>query len=173
MKRQFLGDSYDAVKRMWHEILLVWAPLYTEPRFIPLELRQGFTKLTRIPVLTEDHPQSYSILNDPDTGIRLPAKQNQKVGRAHVTIAFIADQLRTKGPRCVITFDQSVYRNHKLKPKDQRTAKMLRLAEEGFPSFYYSSHAPSLFAARDAESLEKLKKSLTSAGVPKERFEDL
>jgi hypothetical protein len=35
MKSQFLGDSYDAVKRMWHEMLADWAPLYAEPRFLP------------------------------------------------------------------------------------------------------------------------------------------
>ena len=40
MKRQFLGDSYDAVKRLWHEAFSDWAPLPAEPRFIPEGIRQ-------------------------------------------------------------------------------------------------------------------------------------
>ena len=27
MKRQYVGDSYDAVKRQWHVVLSTWAPL--------------------------------------------------------------------------------------------------------------------------------------------------
>ena len=34
MKRDYLGDSYDAVKRLWQQALSGWAPLYAEPRFI-------------------------------------------------------------------------------------------------------------------------------------------
>ena|ERR1700733_3990738 len=171
MKREFLGDSYDAVKRMWQQMLSIWAPLYAEPRFVPQELRQDFIKLTGIPMLSDARPDFYSILNDPDTGVRLPNEQNQKMGRTHVTVAFIANQLRTERSRCVITFDQTVHRKHDLKLKDQLNAKVLRLAEEGFPSFYYLSHAPFLFAAPDAEALKELKKILTGAGIPKERLE--
>jgi hypothetical protein len=39
MRREFLGDSYDAVKRMWRDILVEWAPLYAEPRYIQADLR--------------------------------------------------------------------------------------------------------------------------------------
>ena len=31
----FLGDFYDAVKRLWQEAFSEWAPLLAEPRFIP------------------------------------------------------------------------------------------------------------------------------------------
>lgn len=174
MKGEFLGDSYDAVKRMWREMLADWAPLYAEPRFFPKkdEFRQKFTRLTGIQMLTGNPPSAYSILNDPDTGIKLPGKQNQKVGGAHVTIAFIADQLRTKGARCVITFDQSVHRSHSLSPEDQRNAKMRRLAEDGFQSFYYSSHAPFLFAVANKEALEEVRMLLVNAGIPSDRLEN-
>jgi len=81
MKREYLGDTYDAVKRFWQELLVDWAPLQAEPRFFPRDLRQEFTQLTKIPMLTDDFPETYSILNDPDTGIRLPGEQNQAEGR--------------------------------------------------------------------------------------------
>ena len=51
MERRFLGDSYDAVKRLWSDLLSGWAPLYAEPRFVPRELRDDFTTFTRIPML--------------------------------------------------------------------------------------------------------------------------
>jgi len=38
MQREFLGDSYDAVKRLWGDALLSWAPVYAEPIFIPADL---------------------------------------------------------------------------------------------------------------------------------------
>jgi len=158
MKREFLGDSYDAVKRMWCEVLAPWAPLYAELQFFPDEqLRRDFTKLTGIQMLTDKPKGNYSILNDPDTGIIMPGAQNPKVTSAHVTIDFIASQLPTKkGCRCVITFDQSDYRNSGQSREEQRRAKMCRLADEGLRCFYYVSHAPFLFAASDAEAMEEL-----------------
>lgn len=173
MKRDFLGDSYDAVKRMWSEMLTPWAPLFAEPRFFHDDetLRQRFVKLTRIQMLTDEPQGAYSILNDPDTGIRLPSEQNQAEGLTHIAINTIIDQLRMPGVRCVITFDQSHYRNHGQSREEQRQAKMRPLVAKGFSCFYYVSHAPFLFAARDSETLEELQKILTSAGIPEERLE--
>ncbi len=136
MNRVYLGDSYDAVKRMWQELLVAWAPLYAEPLFLPDDLRQDFTRLTRIPMLPDQPPDPYSILNDPDTGIKSPSAQNQKVSRKHVPIQYIVHQLR-KGAQCVITFDQSVYRTSKLNRDKQLKEKMRQLNENDFYSFYY------------------------------------
>ena len=49
MKREYLGDLYEAVKRFWQELLVDWAPLQAEPRFFSRDLRQEFTQLTKIP----------------------------------------------------------------------------------------------------------------------------
>lgn len=87
MKRQFLGDSYDAVKRLWQETLVEWAPLLAESRFIPEDIRSDFTAFTRIPVISNNRPPIYSILNDPDTGIRLPDRQNQREGLGHINLS--------------------------------------------------------------------------------------
>src|SRR5437660_705569 len=107
MHCKHLGDSYDAVKRMWRELLASWAPLYAEPRFFGDDgLRKDFTRLTGIQMLNERREGIYSVLNDPDTGIRLPKKTNQTERRSHVAIERIIAQLRTDGVRCVVTFDQ-------------------------------------------------------------------
>ena len=94
MKRQYLGDSYDAVKRLWQEVLAEWAPLHAEPRFIPEDIQNEFTAFTRIPILNECRPMSYAILNDPDTGIRIPNRPNQSEGRSHIALSTIREQLR-------------------------------------------------------------------------------
>ncbi|OPY85529.1 MAG: hypothetical protein A4E72_01922 [Syntrophus sp. PtaU1.Bin208] len=173
MRREFLGDSYDAVKRMWQDILAPWAPLYAEPRFIPAELRSEFTLLTRIPMLLETPPDDvFSILNDPDTGIRLPAQGNQSEGRTHISINSIADQLRI-GAVCVVTFDQSDYRNNGMKRNEQRRAKMIALAQKGLYSFYYVSHAPFLFTVSDQYKLSKVRELIKNAGIPKNRLENI
>ena len=167
-----LGDSYDAVKRTWQELLVNWAPLHAERRFVPDDLQKDFTKLTRIPMLPNHSPTSYSILNDPDTGIRLPGERNQSEGRKHIRMKKIAAQLRN-GSQCVVTFDQSTYRHSKLKRKEQLQAKMRWLANQGLHSFYYVSHAPFLFAFPDADALQRVYCILKNAGIPQNRIEKL
>ena len=174
MERAFLGDSYDAVKRMWQELLDDCAPLYAEPQFIPEELRHDFKKLTKIPMLEDQRPSNYSILNDPCTGIRLPDMPNQAEGQKHVSIKTIIRQLKMKnGAKCVVTFDQSIYRGIGMKPGEQRQAKMQKLAENECHSFYYVSHAQFLFAFPDNEALKNGEAILKAAGIPQNRIEKI
>ena len=107
MKKRFLGDSYDAVKRLWQETFSGWAPLLAEPLFIPADIREDFTTLTRIPMLTERRPTEYPIFNDPDTGVRLPDRENQREGSTHISLSTISTQVRNPAVRCVVTFDQN------------------------------------------------------------------
>lgn len=171
MKRAFLGDSYDAVKRMWQEMLGDWAPLYAAPSFIPDNLQQEFTRLTKIPILLELPSHPFAILNDPDTGIRLPGEQNQKEGRSHITIETIVDQLR-HGARCVITFDQSDYRQSNLRLGEQHQKKLHLLARKGCHGFYYVSHAPFLFAIPNTIALGQIQNILKENGLPDNRIEN-
>jgi hypothetical protein len=91
MKRDYLGDSFDAVKR-GSKCSPGFAPLYAEPLFIiPPDLRRDFTQLTGIPMLLDTAPSRYSILNDPDTGIRLPNEVKQTESRTHITLITIRD----------------------------------------------------------------------------------
>ena len=171
MKRDFLGDSYDAVKRLWQQALSGWAPLFGEPRFIPEDLREEFTRLTGIPMLPDLPPNPHAILNDPDTGIRLPDEQNQSESRAHISLSSIRDQLQRPGLRAVITFDQSDYRHSELKRDQQRHAKMRFLADAGLFAFYYVSHAPFLFVFPNTDTRQQLRERLQSFGIPDDRFE--
>ena len=171
MKRDYLGDSYDAVKRLWQQIFADWAPLHAERRFVPEDLHQEFTQLTGIPVLPDTHPAKFSILNDPDVGIRLPGEENQAERRTHISTATIVRQLRWVGVCCVVTFDQSVYRNSGLKQIEQRRAKLRHLETSGVFAFYYVSHAPFLFAFSRREHLEELLGRLLRAGIPENRFQ--
>jgi hypothetical protein len=175
MNREYLGDSYDAVKRLWCSLFSEWAPLYANPDFFPEDenLRQDFTRLTGIQISAKHPPNAFSILNDPDVGIRLPREGNQREGRTHIAIASIVEQLRNTRARCVITFDQSDYRNNELDREQQRQAKMQSLADAGYAGMYYLSHAPFLFAVRDVNSIQELRKMLGNAGIPGERLESL
>ncbi len=172
MRRKYLGDSYDAVKRMWQDMLTDWAALYAEPRFIPEDLRAEFTQLTRIPMLPDKPTGPFSILNDPDTGIRLPGEGNQSEGRSHIAINSIVHQLQN-GARCIVTFDQSVYRNHVMNKEEQHGAKMGSLAEKGVYSFYYVSHAPFLFAVPDSHAFLQIQTILKNTGIPETRLESI
>jgi len=171
MKRQFLGDSYDAVKRLWQEAFSEWAPLLAEPRYIPEDIQDAFTTVTRIPILNSRRPPGYSIFNDPDTGIRLPDRKNQTEGATHVNLATIASQLSIPEVRCVLTFDQSHHRELGFSPADQRDAKANWLRAQGFCAFYYVSHAPFLFAFREDAKMRTARNRLLALGIPEARIE--
>lgn len=170
MRRKYLGDTYDVVKRMWQNIFADWAPLYAEPRFIPEDLRAEFSQMTGIEMLDDKPAKPYCILNDPDIGIRLPGEQNQKENRSHITVTSIVHQLHA-GAQCVITFDQSNYRNHEMDSEEQRKAKMRNLAEKGVHGLYYVSHAPFLFAISDNNAFKQVQSILMDAGIPVSRLE--
>ncbi len=171
MKRKYLGDSYDAVKRLWQETFSEWAPLFAEPLFIPEDIWNDFTTVTCIPLLSEHRPQVYSIFNDPDTGIRLPDRENQKEGVTHISLATIENQLRNPAVRCVITFDQSHHRRSGSTPADQRDAKISWLRRQKLHAFYYVSHAPFLFAFSEPKEMNEAQKLLLNVGIPKTRIE--
>lgn len=172
MKRQYLGDSYDAVKRLWRDLFQEWAPLYADSRFIPDEMREAFTLFTKIPILMEMPRKPFSILNDPDTGIRLPGENNQKEGRTHISISTIATQLKNECVKCVITYDQSYYRHDRGSHLEQRRAKMRELRRLGFQSLYYVSHAPFCFTVQTHQTFVELENILKAAGIPANRLEE-
>lgn len=170
MKRQFLGDSYDAVKRLWQEVFADWAPLLAAPQFIPEDIRNDFTTLTGIPIFNEQHPPVYSIFNDPDTGIRLPDSKNQREGVSHISLITISSQLSNSAIRCVLTFDQSHHREQNRTRADQHNEKVRWLHDRGFHAFYYVSHAPFLFAFSREIDMNSTRDRLLKMGIPKGRI---
>jgi len=168
MHRKYLGDSYDAVKRLWQQVLKPWAPVYAVCRYIPAEMQHDFTRLTGIEMDSNVKSGRYSLLNDPDIGIRLPGQADQSE-RKHITIPTIVEQAHRHHVACVITFDQSNYRAHGAL-SGQRARKLMALSEAGAPSFYYISHAPFLFTFSSMEALSGVRGLLEDAGVPETRL---
>lgn len=173
LNRKYLGDSFDAVKRVWADVLSGWAPLYANPRFIPSDLRSEFTAYTHIPVLSKDHVGNHAVLNDPDTGIYAPSREDQRVSVKHVSLGYIQHQLRNPFVRCVVTFDQSKHRTKKQTASDQRCAKLIWLERRGIPAFFYVSHAPFLFAFANPTDLKHASERFIQAGIPSTRFHRL
>jgi hypothetical protein len=171
VKRQYLGNSYDVVKRLWQEIFAEWAPLYAEPRFIPKDIRNEFTAFTRIPLLNEHRPLLYAILNDPDTGIRLPKRANQSEGKSHVALPTIREQLRNVAVQCVVTFDQATHREAGLNPKSQRNEKLQWLQRESLCVLLCLSR-PILIAFSDFARTDMALGLMEKAGVPVNRIEN-
>ena len=130
MKRDYLGDSYDAVKRLWQKFSWIAHHCTLIHGSFQKAFDGEFTRLTGISMLPDSPQQPYSILNDPDTGIRLPGENNQRESRVHIALPRIRKVQRPR-LRCVITFDQSDYRPSELKRDQQRHSKMRFLAEAG------------------------------------------
>jgi hypothetical protein len=173
VKRDYLGDSYDAVKRFWREVLQEWAPLYADIRYLPEPIRAEFTALTGIPMLQDLRPSFYSILNDPDTGVPQPGTISRGEGSTHTSLSTICNQLRTSGVRCVLTFDQSIVRSRELSKEGQRAKKLDWLKQRGVSGFYYVSHAPFLFAFSGPKHMETAMSLIRGAGMPASRLQKL
>lgn len=170
MLEKYLGDSYDIIKRFWHEALEPIAPLYAHPKFIPAELQARFTTLTLIPIL-DLHPKTFGLLLDPHTGIPLPKEDEIRTSGDYASLPFIVETERELRPLYTVWFDQSYYRKHELDKKGQRAEKMKFLHKEGLSSFYYTPHAPFLFVTREPGVLKSIRDRLLALGIPVIRLE--
>jgi hypothetical protein len=150
------GDSYDLVKRFWHDQLACIPPLCAHPHFVPPPLHVQYTALTRLPILDPMKlPEwPFGLFLDPDTGIPLPEEQFTQ-----------ASLLR---PHYMICFDQSIHRKHKggLNKDQQRETKRDFLRSQGIAPFYYFSHAPFLFMAQEMSTLQNVRNRLIGLGIP-------
>jgi len=173
MREKYLGDSFDIVKRFWAERLASVAPLYAHPRFVPKNLRPAFESMTGMPIAGTHGTsgQQFGLFLDPHTGIPLPSEATQRVSASHAPLAFIAAEMNRLGPLYLICFDQSHKRVSGLSRADQRERKRAALSALDISSFYYVSHAPFLFAARQAEVLDQVRSRLRECGIPCIRFE--
>lgn len=173
MRGIYLGDSYDLVKRFWAESLRQVAPLYAHPRFVPLGIRAQYTSVTSIPVLdTNELPHGlFGVLLDPHTGIPQPSESSTEATASHATLPFITQVNERLRPAYMICFDQSYHRRHEFSRPEQLEKKQEFLRRRGIGSFYYDSHAPFLFMAEEAKTLDAVRSRLISLGVPRERFE--
>lgn len=172
MRDIYLGDSYDLVKRFWAQILGSIAPVYAHGRFVPAALREKFICLTTIPILDLGRlpEKPFGLLLDPHTGIPLPDAKSQKVSAALAPVSFIMEQFATLKPSFMVCFDQAHdrHRSKVLNVAEQREVKRDALLSCGVFSFYYLSHAPFLFMAKDIEVLSIVRSTLVDTGIPEQ-----
>ncbi len=159
------------MKRFWAENLSAIAPLYAHPEFIPAEIGPQYTAATSIPVLESVTASAFGILLDPHTGIRFPSKSSNGATASHATLPFIVQVFEELQPKYVICFDQSYHRVHELDRAGQMQTKMAYLKAQGLSSFYYVSHAPFLFIAKQPRTLAAIRNRLVSLGIPKGRLQ--
>jgi hypothetical protein len=173
VRRKYLGDSYDLVKRVWANTLREIGPLYAHPRFVPAELRDQYTAVTSIPILDLDAlpEHGYGLLFDPHTGIPLPDEGMRGATSSHASLTFIVEAIESLRAGYAVCFDLSHHRSHQLTVAGQRDRKRTFLQERGMGSFYYVSHAPFLFIAPGGASLAAVQERLLALGIPPERFE--
>jgi hypothetical protein len=172
VRRIFLGDSYDLVKRFWSEGLRSVAPLYAHPQFVPEEIRPEYTAITSVPVLDTDRlpDKPFGVLLDPDTGIPFPSESRARARRSHAPLPFIVGVHQDLRPLYVVCFDQSYHRRQEASRQQQLEKKREFLRQRGLSSFYYQSHAPFLFTADDVETLTAIRSRLVSLGIPQDRL---
>ncbi len=166
MHERHLGDSYDILKKFWHDQLSRLAPVFAHPRFIPVDLVDRYSSLTGIPLLPKSVDQKYALLLDPHTGIPLPTAANQDVRLSHAPISFIRNLFDDNKLTFVICFDQASDRLNDAPVEDQRDQKREWLSNNGIHSFYYVSHAPFLFASPTRDVLISVRNQLVASGIP-------
>lgn len=170
MKKQYLGDSYDIVKRFWAILFRPIAPLYAHARFVPEAIRPSYETITSIPVIERPLNKSFGILLDPHTGIPLPGDKKRRATISHVPLEYIVQLIQDWKPRYAVIFDQSYYRKHEINREHQLATKMRFLALKKIQSFYYVSHAPSLICSNIDDTLQQIYDSMIKIGIPRSRL---
>jgi hypothetical protein len=173
MRKKYMGDSFDIVKRFWAQWLRAIAPLLAHPRFVPVDIKPQFENMVGIRVLgsKETPVDPFGLFFDPNTGVPLPSAVRQTPTASHAPLAFIESECSRLKPTYAICFDQSHDRAPGMSRADQRAKKRADLRSRNLASFYYVSHAPFLFAASDKVVLEALYRRLIESGIPEWRFE--
>ena len=165
MRPEFLGDSFDIVKRFFCETLRsLGFAVYIDPlfsgdwsgkeeifyQFLGVKPNSG-VKIS---------PRLTALFLDPDTGI------NEMGSPSHISYERLVFESRNHS--LVFAFDQAFSRAGKAEAKVK--TKLNALAERGVSAFYYSSHAHFLFVSREDGHLRRLRAQLISLGLPESRL---
>lgn len=172
MHKKYLGDSFDIVKRFWADRLGGVAPLFAHPKFVPLDIQEQYERMVGMRLLpVESPPERFGLFLDPHTGIPLPTSSARLATASHATLSFIVDEFGRLNPTYMVCFDQSHDRSSGLSRQEQRDSKRRALQDNELFSFYYVSHAPFIFMARNEATVQDMLARLTDGGVPRSRFE--
>jgi len=170
--KKYLGDSFDIVKRFWADRLGGVAPLFAHPKFVPRDIQEQYERMVGMPLLPVERPaEPFGLFLDPHTGIPLPTCPSHSATASHATLSFIVDEFRRLKPTYMVCFDQSHDRSSGLTRPEQRDSKRRALQDSKLFSFYYVSHAPFLFMAREEATLQDMLARLTDGGIPLSRLE--
>jgi len=165
MRPEFLGDSYDIVKRFFCETLRsLGYTIYIDPlltgewsgqeatfyRFLGVEPYAGVKPSSALTAL----------FLDPDTGV------NKKGSPSHVSYERLVAEATNHS--LAFAFDQAFSRAGEVGPKLQ--AKLNEIADLGCAALYYASHAHFLFVSREHDRLQRLRSELISRGLPASRL---
>jgi hypothetical protein len=165
MNPDFLGDSFDIVKRFFIEnIKSLGYQVFVDPMFTGewTGLDRQFYKLVGAVPLGNFVKTGgrTALLLDPDTGIR------EKRSKGHITMDILVRHLQQH--EIVFSFDQSFSRAGE--PIVEIKRKLNTLQSLGAVGFYYDSHARFLFAAKSREALMEIEQKLLDTGLPERRF---
>jgi hypothetical protein len=162
MNSDWLGDSYDVVKRFFVGCLRdLGYQVYVDP--MPTgswSQSASYLEFLGARHVREAKPGKTALLVDPDTGI------GTRSSKKHTTIRHIVGQLDRH--ELVFVFDQSFSRGHPALP--QLGAKLREFATHEVHAFFYDSHARFLFASRSATALAAAREAFVKLGLPSRRF---
>ena len=186
MKSDFLGDSYDLVKRFFIHSLAsfgAWAvhPMLTEDqeRFgeqqiaVYQSLLGGIRIVSHQVLHADTNREDYfapcmkhdgPLLLDPNIGFKL--RSSRSVDHLHQP-----DIVPIVNDRLVLIFDQS--RSRYLQRDGIEAAlraKLEGLAAAGLCAMVYRSHACFLFVSKDFQEIARVRGILTQAGLPERRL---
>ena len=165
MNPDFLGDSFDIVKRFFIEnIKSLGYQVCVDPMFTGewTGIEHQFYKLVGAVPLGNFVKTGgrTALLLDPDTGI------GDKRSKRHITMEMLVRHLQQH--EIVFSFDQSFRRGGQ--PIVDIKRKLNTLQALGAVGFYYDSHARFLFAAKSTQTLMEIEQKLLEAGLPERRF---
>lgn len=185
MRRAYIGDSFDLVKRCLLRGLAETGPWQAHPMFteeLLAEEADRFSRLLGVPLVSREvlgprtNRNKYfepacdcdtHVFLDPDTGLRL----HSIGGRKAISYLF-ADELirimRARSGRLALVFDQSLEYGS---AREALTVKLAALGRAGLYGTAYVSHACFIIVARESELLSHAVGALQrTTGLPPNRF---
>ena len=166
MNPDFLGDSFDLVKRFFcQELAKLGYAVSVDPMFTGdwKGQEQAFFRLICAqPELSANESKHTALFIDPDTGVR------ENGGKQHVSFDRLLKEASSN--TLVFSFDQSFSRQ--AEPDKVMVRKLATIKAQWRHGMYYNSHARFLFVSSQQVRLRELRDHLVSLGLPSERLLD-
>ena len=180
MHPDFLGDSYDLVKRTLLVLLGQFGewqihPMFRfafDPLFIDAyEALVGAGTLTHAPIPFGEQRHAHlhladavtNVLFDPDTGIKVAGQRTTR----HLMLDELVELAQARPTSLTLVFDQSLSRGGE---EDALLAKLGLLQGHGLRALGYFSHACFVLTSPQPNLVENARQQLLAAGVPEERL---